>query len=80
MLNKIKQYLSSLFTEKTTVIYMLKRADKYFGLQGCKYIKKEAVVSLGCTFDYKSDMLRVYRLQGDGYFIVTKERFDKVKG
>lgn len=78
MLSKIKQYLATLFTEKTTTIYMLKRKDKYFGLAGCSYIKKEISVSTDSAFDYKSDMLAVYRLEREGYFIVTKDRFNKV--
>ena len=79
MLSKIKQCLATLFTEKTTTLYMIKRIDNYYGLQGCSYLKKEVVVSLGCIFDYKSDMLSVYHLQNEGYFIVTKDRFNKVR-
>ena len=78
MLNKVKDFIAELFTVKTETIYMLKRKDKYFGLAGCSYIKKEIVVSRDSTFDYKSDMLIVYGLERKGYFIVTKERFDKV--
>ena len=78
MLNKVKDFIAELFTVKTETIYMIKRKDKYFGLSGCSYIKKEIVVSTDSAFDYKSGMLIVYRLEREGYFIVTEERFDKV--
>lgn len=80
MIKKLWQQIISLFTEKTTATYMIKRVDKYYGLQGCSYIKKEVLVNTDSTFDYRVSMMVVNKLQREGWFIVTKERFDSVEG
>lgn len=79
MIKKLWQQITSLFTEKTTTTYMLKRVDKYYGLQGCSYMKREVLVSTDSTFDYRASMMVVNKLQREGWFIVTKESFDSVQ-
>ena len=80
MIKKLWQQITSLFTEKTTTTYMLKRVDKYYGLQGCSYMKRRVLVRVDNALDRRFDAITINSLQNRGYYIVTKERFDSVEG
>ena len=80
ILEKIKQSVKDYFTPKTEVFYLKKRKDKYFGLNGCYYIKKKVVLPTEDILIYRIEYQnKVYTLLKKGYKIITEDEYNNIK-